>query len=151
MFRGNHPATVDEKGRLKLPAAFKQLLEAQGVKAFYITSQDGKSAEIWPMPAWEAQEAKLEAFGSKNPSVARYFDQTSFYGQEAEIDGQGRLLLPQLLRNKAALKGEVAVIGKPEYLEVANQAQKEQQLAQQAITEEDRQLLWEITRPRKAE
>ena len=53
MFRGNHPAKVDEKGRLKVPAAFKQLLEAQNDTQFYITSQDGKSAEIWPLREWE--------------------------------------------------------------------------------------------------
>ena len=40
MFRGNHPAKVDEKGRLKLPAAFKQLLDAQHVTQFYVTSSD---------------------------------------------------------------------------------------------------------------
>ena len=52
MFRGNHPAKVDEKGRLKLPSAFKQLTDAQNVTQFYITSLDGKSAQIWPLPAW---------------------------------------------------------------------------------------------------
>lgn len=54
MFRGNHPAKVDEKGRLKLPAAFKQLLDAQNAAQFYITSVDGKSAEIWPLSEWES-------------------------------------------------------------------------------------------------
>jgi len=54
MFRGNHPAKVDEKGRLKVPAAFKQLLDAASVTQFYITSVDGKSAEIWPLPEWES-------------------------------------------------------------------------------------------------
>ncbi len=65
MFRGNHPAKVDEKGRLKLPAAFKQLLDAQNVTQFYITSADGKCAEIWPLPEWEKREAQLA--GSQHP------------------------------------------------------------------------------------
>lgn len=54
MFRGNHPAKVDEKGRLKVPSAFKQLLDAQHVTQFYVTSSDGKSAEIWPLPEWKS-------------------------------------------------------------------------------------------------
>ena len=53
MFRGNHTAKIDEKGRLKLPSAFKQLLDAASVTQFYVTSSDGKSAEIWPLPEWE--------------------------------------------------------------------------------------------------
>ena len=61
MFRGNHPAKVDEKGRLKLPAAFKQLMDAQNVTQFYITSTDGKSAEIWPLAGVGKAEKKLAA------------------------------------------------------------------------------------------
>ena len=57
MFRGNHPAKVDEKGRLKMPSAFKQLVDATSVTQFYVTSTDGKSAEIWPLPEWEKREA----------------------------------------------------------------------------------------------
>ena len=53
MFRGNHPAKVDEKGRLEMPSAFKQLVDATNVTQFYVTSTDGKSAEIWPLPEWE--------------------------------------------------------------------------------------------------
>ncbi len=59
MFRGNHPAKVDEKGRLKLPSDFKKLVDAQNVTQFYITSTDGKFAEIWPLPEWEKREKQL--------------------------------------------------------------------------------------------
>ena len=54
-FRGNHPAKVDPKGRLKLPAGFKELVDEANVTQFYITSTDGKKAEIWPLPEWERQ------------------------------------------------------------------------------------------------
>ena len=70
MFRGNHPAKVDEKGRLKVPAAFKQLLEAQNDTQFYITSQDGKSAEIWPLREWEKREGQLAEFSTLDDAVA---------------------------------------------------------------------------------
>lgn len=148
MFRGNHPAKVDEKGRLKLPAAFKQLLEAQSVAQFYITSANGKSAEIWPLQEWEKREARLMEFGTLNASVNKYLNQTSYYGQQAEMDNQGRVLLPQILRGKAILDAEVAVLGKTNYLEVVNQASLEQQLAANQVTEEDLQVLADIMKPR---
>src|ERR1700679_3741964 len=112
MFRGNHPAKVDEKGRLKLPAAFKQLLDAANVTQFYITSTDGKSAEVWPLPEWEKREQQLAEFSTLDPAVDKYLDLTSYYGQQVEIDNQARVLLPQILRGTATLDAEVTVFGK---------------------------------------
>ncbi len=137
MFRGNHPAKVDEKGRLKLPAAFKQLLEAQHVTQFYITSSDGKSAEIWPLPEWEKQEALLAEF-TMDEAVAKYLNLTSYYGQQVEMDNQTRVLLPQILRNTAKLDAEVAVMGKISHLEVHNLSLFEQGLPDSALTSDDR-------------
>src|SRR5271157_3983433 len=117
-FRGNHPAKVDEKGRLKLPAAFKQLVDADSVTQFYITSMDGKSAEIWPLPEWEKREQKLLEFSTLDDAVQKYLDLTSYYGQQVEMDNQARLLLPQILRGTAKLDAEVTVFGKLNYVEV---------------------------------
>ncbi len=138
MFRGNHPAKVDEKGRLKLPAAFKQLLDAQHVTQFYITSVDGKSAEIWPLPEWERQEAQLAESSTLDEAVAKYLNLTSYYGQQVETDSQSRVLLPQLLRTAAKLDAEVAVMGKINHLEVHNLAFFEEALPAQALTADDR-------------
>ena len=141
MFRGNHPAKVDEKGRLKLPAAFKQLLEAQNVTQFYITSADGKSAEIWPLPEWEKRERTLADFSTLDDSVQKYLNLTSYYGQQVEMDNQGRVLLPQILRGKAKLDADVAVFGKMVYLEVHNREMFEQNLADNDMTTDDRKAL----------
>jgi MraZ protein len=138
MFRGNHPAKVDEKGRLKLPAAFKQLLDAQHVAQFYITSPDGQSAEIWPLPEWEKQEALLAEFSTMDDAVQKYLDLTSYYGQQVEMDTQSRVLLPQILRGSAKLDAEVAVMGKINHLEVHNLALFEKRLPSSALTAEDR-------------
>ncbi len=138
MFRGNHPAKVDEKGRLKVPAAFKQLLDAQHVTQFYVTSADGKSAEIWPLPEWEKREAQLAEFGAMDDGVQKYLNLTSYYGQQVEIDNQARIVLPQILRGAAKLDAEVAVMGKINYLEVHNLAQLEESLPANAMTAEDR-------------
>ena len=117
MFRGNHPARVDEKGRLKVPSEFKVALEAEGRECF-ITSRDGQRAEIHSLKDWEAIEeslAKLPASGAKK----RLLDATNYYGQVVRMDDQGRLLIPQLLRDAASLVGDVAVMGIEKRLVVA--------------------------------
>lgn len=150
MFRGNHPAKVDEKGRLKLPAAFKQLLDAQHVTQFYITSTDGKSAEIWPLPEWEKREAQLAEFSTLDDAVQKYLNLTSYYGQQVEMDNQARVLLPQILRSKAGLDSDVAVFGKATYLEVHNREIFEQNLPANEMTADDRKAMAEILKRRVA-
>ena len=120
MFRGSLLAKVDEKGRLKLPSAFHQLLDAQNVTQFYITSVDGKSAEIWPLPEWEKREELLAESSTLEDAVQKYLTLTSYYGQQVEIDSQARLLLPSILRETAKLDAEVKVFGMMNYLEVHN-------------------------------
>ena len=94
MLRGSIYAKTDEKGRLKLPADFKQLYDATSVTKFYITSEDGKKAQIWALPEWEKREKKLLRSSTMNQAVAKYLSLTSYYGQQVEIDNQGRVLLP---------------------------------------------------------
>ena len=123
MFRGNHPARVDEKGRLKLPADFKSELEGagEGKQVFYITSKDGKRAEIWPLKAWEEVEANLKKIPNMNPAKQKFLDVTSYYGQMVEMDAQGRLLIPQKLRDTAKVMGDVNVMGFQTMLEVVKE------------------------------
>lgn len=150
MFRGNHPAKVDEKGRLKLPAAYKQLVDAASVSQFYITSSDaeGKSAEIWPLPEWEKRELALDEASDMDVHVQKYLHITSHYGQQVEIDNQGRVLLPQILRGTARLNAEVAVYGKLKYLEVHNLEMVSASLPANAMTDEDRQAVAALLRQR---
>ena len=141
MYRGNHPAKVDEKGRLKLPSAFKQLVDATNVTQFYVTSTDGKSAEIWPLPEWEKREQQLADSSTLDDAVQKYLNLTSYYGQQVEMDNQARILLPQILRGTAKLDAEVAVFGKMNYLEVKNREIFEQELSANALTAEDRKAM----------
>jgi MraZ protein len=137
-FRGNHPAKVDEKGRLKLPAAFKQLMDTDGVKEFYITSTDGKRAEIWPLPEWEKVEERLSGASALDEAVEEYTNLVNYYGQQVEIDGQGRLVLPQILRNKASLDGDVTVIGMRSFVAVHNRENFERALPPEGLNDEHR-------------
>lgn len=141
MFRGNHPAKVDEKGRLKLPSAFKQLVDAANVTQFYVTSTDGKSAEIWPLPEWEQREAQLADSSTLDDAVRKYLNLTSYYGQQVEMDNQARLLLPQILRGSARLDAEVTVFGMRTFLEVHNREAFEKSLPENELTAEDRKAM----------
>ena len=120
MFRGNHPTRVDEKGRLKIPAEFKRLIDEKYGTQFYITSRDGKVAEVYPFEEWQRLEEKFSRLSNFNPAKKNFLKRTNYYGQQVEMDAQGRLLMPQLLRESAEIKGEVAVMGYLTYLEVHN-------------------------------
>ena len=144
MFRGNHPTRVDEKGRLKLPAEFKRRMDEQYGPQFYITSKDGKRAEIYPLKEWEAIEAKLATIPNMNPAKKKFLDVTNYYGQMAEMDAQGRLLIPQLLRETAKVAGDVVVFGVQTYLEVANHEMFKAEMEMAPLTEADQAALADL-------
>src|ERR1700716_1697584 len=98
--RGNCPAKVDEKGRLKIPAVFLDALKEYGSK-FYITSPTGETARIYPMKVWSEIEDKLAAAPSSNRAKQKFLRRTSYFGQPVEMDAQGRVLLPPVLREAA--------------------------------------------------
>ena len=119
MFRGNNPASVDDKGRLKVPTAFKALLDEKYGQDFFVTSLDGRSVRVYPLPVWIKIEEKLDPLPSMNKAKKRFLDRSNYWGHTARADAQGRVLIPTLLRESAGMHGEVAVIGHlEEYLEV---------------------------------
>ena len=144
MFRGNHPTRVDDKGRLKVPAEFKRVIDEKYGQQFYITSLDGKSAQVYPFEEWERIEQKLASLSTFNPTKRKFLDRTNYWGQQVEIDGQGRLLMPQLLREAAGLKGEVAVTGMLTYLEVRNLEGYRREIEENKFTSEDEKTLDEL-------
>jgi MraZ protein len=111
---------------------------------FYITSLDGKVAQIYPFEEWEQIEQKLAGLSTFNPTKKKFLSRVNYWGQQVEMDGQGRLLLPQLLREAAQLKGEVAVIGYQKYLEVRNLEAYRQEILQEKFTPEDEKTLDEL-------
>jgi MraZ protein len=145
MFRGNHPTRVDEKGRLKVPAEFKRVIdEKYGAEKFYITSLDGRVAQVYPFEEWERIEQKLAALSTFNPTKKKFLSRVNYYGQVVEMDGQGRLLMPQLLRESAQIKGEVAVLGNLTYLEVRNLELFKAEIEQEHFTPDDEKTLDEL-------
>ncbi len=144
MFRGNHPARVDEKGRLKVPAEFKRLIDEKYGAQFYITSVDGKVAQVYPFEEWQRIEEKLAKLSNFNPTKKKFLNRTNYYGQLVEIDGQGRVLLPALLRESAEIKGEVAVVGNLTYLEVQSIEAYKKDIEEHPFTSDDEKTLDEL-------
>src|SRR5919197_514257 len=120
MFRGNSPASVDDKGRLKVPNAFRSLLESKYGRELFLTSLTGESVRIYPMPVWLEIERKLGQMPSSHPARLRFLDRISYFGQLGELDVQGRVIIPVRLRDAATMAGEVDVLGMFDYLEVWN-------------------------------
>jgi MraZ protein len=141
MLRGNYPATVDGKGRLKIPTAFKTFLDENFGPDFYVTSLDGQSVRIYPFSVWRDIEEKLAALPSMNKAKKKFLDRANYWGQSARMDGQGRVLIPSLLREAAATRGEVAVIGYLNYLDVWNMERFREHMEQSPFTEDDEQTL----------
>ncbi|MGH9495722.1 MAG: division/cell wall cluster transcriptional repressor MraZ [Candidatus Sulfotelmatobacter sp.] len=144
MFRGNHPTRVDDKGRLKVPAEFKRVIDEKYGQQFYITSLDGDVAQVYPFEEWERIEQKLAGLSSFNPTKKKFLERTNYWGQQVEMDGQGRLLIPQLLREAAQIRGEVAVVGYLNYLEVRNLEAYTKKIQQEKFTPEDEKTLDEL-------
>jgi len=144
MFRGNYPATVDGKGRLKFPAAIKAILDEIHANDFYVTSHDGQSVRIYPFQEWLKLEDKLKQQPSMNRSVKKFLDRTNYYGQTARSDSQGRILIPSLLRESATMQGEVAVLGYLNYLEVWNNQRYREYLEKDPFTDDDMKVLSDL-------
>jgi MraZ protein len=140
MLRGNYLATVDEKGRVKIPADFLAELRKGGTK-FYVTSSVGNHARVYPMKVWEEIEKKLAKLSSHNAAKQKFLARTNYYGQVVEADGQGRVLIPPVLRESAEMKGEVDVQGQLTYLEIWNHARFLEQMNRNPMTAADEQAL----------
>lgn len=139
--RGSTTTRIDEKGRLKIPSLFRGLLHARSGPDVYVTSVKGDSVWIYPMAVWEGIELKLAAAPSQDPSVRKFIERTSYYGQSGEVDPQGRVVISPQLRLSASMEGEVRVFGKGTYLEVWNEGRYAERLVRDEWTDDDARVL----------
>jgi MraZ protein len=137
MLRGNHSARIDDKGRLKVPSAFRSLIEEKYGNQLFVTSTDGESVRVYPLAVWQEIETRLAAMPSTNPARRRFLDRVNYYGQIAEIDGQGRVLIHPRLRDSAAISGDVDVLGVLTYLDVWNHDRFAARIASNPLTDDD--------------
>lgn len=125
--RGTLNGRVDEKGRLKLPAAVAQYLENLGERKVFITTLNLSTALIYPISIWKETERMLQEAGEDAESRAEVAMVANHYGEDVEVDGQGRVLVPTTLRRDLELeknevyllcfKGRIEMLGSKVYEE----------------------------------
>ena len=144
MLRGNHTAKIDDKGRLKIPNAFRSLIEGQHGTDLFVTSLNGENVRVYPMAVWMGLEEKLARMPSTHPSRVRFLDRVNYYGQTASIDVQGRVIIHPRLRDAAAMNGEVDVLGQYDFLDVWNHERFVSRLTREPFTDDDARALAEF-------
>src|SRR6185503_13832661 len=95
---GHSPAKIDEKGRLKVPAGFRKIIEDRYGTDCFITSMDGEKALVYPLPVWFDFQSRLAKVPSASQAKAKLLERVNYFGQAASFDAQGRVLVPAVLR-----------------------------------------------------
>lgn len=104
MFRGQFAHTIDAKGRVSLPARFRDGLVAQGDPRFILTpALFDPCLHLYPMRAWEELEEKIAGLPSFDPNIVRFRRLYLSAAIECELDKAGRVLVPPALRERAGL------------------------------------------------
>jgi MraZ protein len=141
--RGSSATRIDEKGRLKVPTMFRGVIHDQHGPDVFVTSVTGENVRIYPMPVWLEIERKLSQMPSNHPSRLKFLDRVNYYGQVGELDSQGRVVIPPVLRESASIIGDVRVFGRIDYIDVWNAERFAQKLQREAWTDDDALLLSE--------
>jgi transcriptional regulator MraZ len=145
VLRGSYSAKIDEKGRLKIPNAFKAIVEERhGTTGLYITSVTGDCVRIYPMAVWSAVEERLARMPSSHPARLKFLDRVNYFGQIGEFDVQGRVLIPARLRETAGMVGDVDVIGQVDYMDVWNHERFASKLQREPFSDDDARALAEF-------
>ena len=106
-----------------------------------MTSLTGEDVLVYPMTEWIALEERLAKMASTHPARLKYLDRSNYFGQTAEIDGQGRVIIHARLRESAGMVGEVDVVGKITHLDVWNHERFVAKLQREPYTEDDARAL----------
>ena len=136
-FRGSAPARVDEKGRLKVPTLFREQIEEAFGSDLFITSLHGREVLIYPLPIWQTLEEKLASLPAIHRAKRKFLERVNYYGQGGTLDGQGRVLIPQILRDAAKLPPDVVVTGNIDHLVVSDRGALATRLTTEDFTPED--------------
>ena len=124
-----------------MPNVFRSTLESKYGREVFLTSLDGQYVRLYPMPVWMELEEKLGKMPSTHPARLRYLDRVNFYGQVAELDAQGRVLIPVRLRETATMSGDVDVLGQLSYLDIWNHERFLTKLQREPFTDDDARAL----------
>lgn len=134
---GHSPAKIDDKGRLKVPADFRKVIEEKYGKECFITSTDGERALVYPLPVWFDFQARLAKVPSTSQAKQKLLERVNYFGQLGSLDTQGRITVPAVLREVAGIADEVVVLGSQDHLIVWNELKMRKRLTESPLTEED--------------
>lgn len=118
MFYGEYSHSIDRKGRLILPSKFREVAKANFIEKFFLTRGLDKCLFMFSEEEWRSQEQKFKSI-SFTKQQARTFNRIYFSGaQEVIPDKQGRILLPQYLKDFAQIKRDVLIVGVSNRIEI---------------------------------
>ena len=136
-FRGSAPARLDEKGRLKVPTLFRQQIEEAFGPDLFVTSLHGREVLLSPLAVWRALEEKLAGLAAIHRAKSKFLERVNYFGQNGSLDGQGRVLIPQILRDAAKLPPDVVITGNIDHFVVSDRAALASRLAGEDFTDQD--------------
>jgi MraZ protein len=119
-FRGSYIATIDDRGRVKIPAKYLSVLEQGMGREVYLTSINGDHILFYPMKVWQEIERKIAAIPMRDPEMEEFVSRSSYWGTETEIDPKGRVLIPADLRAASKLDSGLLILGKIDYMVIWN-------------------------------
>jgi len=122
VFRGINTVNLDAKGRLAMPARYReQLNDGCGGRLVVTIDTNHRCLLLYPLPEWEQIERQIESLSSFDPMSQRVKHLLIGHANDLEMDGNGRILLPQELRLYAGLEKHICLIGQGKKLEIWSQ------------------------------
>src|SRR3990167_570489 len=119
MFRGINPISLDTKGRLAMPMRYRDRLQIDcGGKLIATIDPETTCLLIYPFQEWEIIEQKIQALSSFNKVTRRLQRLLIGHATEVDLDNQGRILLPQSLRDYAKLNKNIVLVGQGKKFEL---------------------------------
>lgn len=136
MFRGRYEHSVDDKGRLSIPSRFREILARRRQRVLILTDVDSCVA-AYPLDEWRQLEGRIRKQSTLQKDVRAFLRIFYSGATESPVDGQGRILIPPHLRDRAALTREVMIIGVLNKMEIWSKARWEEFLTRSPVTFED--------------
>ena len=136
MFRGRYEHSIDGKGRLSIPSRFREALARRRQKVLILTHFDSCVA-AYPLDEWRQLEERIRKQSTLQKDIRAFLRLFYSGATETAVDGQGRILIPPPLREKAGLAREVMIVGVLNKIEIWSKARWEEFLAGSPVTFED--------------
>jgi len=122
VFRGINNLALDAKGRVAMPARYRERLLESCAGRLVVTIEFDPCLLVYPLPEWEKIEEKLEALPSMNRQARTLQRRMMGHATDCEIDSQGRIRLPSILQEQAGLDKKVVIIGQGKKFEIWNES-----------------------------